>query len=113
MQPVSVAILALLESLDPEQSKQAFVRLCITLSAASRRFRVGKGILRLVKYTAEQKQIELPSATRQLFAELEERVVKQDGSSVEDIGLDYLLEKWDDLDLWLDDDDSDNSEEVS
>jgi len=114
MQPVSVAVLALLEDLELEKNRHAFISLCVTIRAAARRFRVAKGILRLVSSTAEQKKIELPRETRQLFSDFEHHVVREEKSDIGDIGLDYLLEKWDDLDLMLElDGDEETSDHMS
>ncbi|KAK5309074.1 hypothetical protein LTR70_010628, partial [Exophiala xenobiotica] len=71
----------------------------------SRRFRVGRGILKLVREKAMEMGATLPKGTEQLFRfEKRERSVlteaqQGDNDLVDEIGMSFLLEKWDDLDL--------------
>jgi hypothetical protein len=102
IQPATIAAFALFEDLEQRRdSQEAFYKLCIILRAASRRFRVNRGVLRLIEKTAKEKRISLPDGCDQLLADFN-TAMDLDGSvsaTTEDIGLDYLLEKWDDLDL--------------
>ena len=102
IQPATIAAFTLLEVLETRpDSQEAFYKLCIILKAASRRFRVNRGVLRLLEKTAKEKAIRLPLGCDQLLADFN-NAMDLDGSvsaTAEDIGLDYLLEKWDDLDL--------------
>jgi len=70
--PISLALLTLLEHVEHEGRRRAFVSMCIVLRAASRRFRVAKGILKLVRDTAIDRGVTLPRETEQLF-QLERR----------------------------------------
>ncbi|KAL2433855.1 Notoamide biosynthesis transcriptional activator notL' [Exophiala dermatitidis] len=101
MQPIATAVFPLLEGLnDRPDSQDALFKLCITVRAASRRFRVGKGVLLLLHQTAKQRNIVLPENCQQLLADFSARMDFQrtvNGISV--IGMEYLLEKWEDLDL--------------
>jgi len=93
LQPASVAGLVLLDSLhDGADVRDAFVKTCDTIHLASRRFRVGKGILLILKQVADQKAVVLPPECDPVFAQLDKDVELQRH-------LDYLLERWDTLDL--------------
>lgn len=105
LHPISLALFCLFEDSGHDDQRRAFVSMCVALRAASRRFRVGKGILKLVKGTAEDKGVTLPKETDALFR-FERR--SQSESTTSDkweeapmggVGMNYLLEKWDDLDL--------------
>jgi len=103
MRPVSLAPLALLEGLSERpQSQQALIELCINIAAASRRFRVGKGILETIGNVAVRDNIELPppcyhmiEAVRRSSEENMPGIYPRPAS----IGVEYLLEKWHDLRL--------------
>ncbi|KIW91353.1 uncharacterized protein Z519_08249 [Cladophialophora bantiana CBS 173.52] len=102
MQPATIAAFALLEELtDRPESQEAFFKLCIILRAASRRFRVARGVWRLLHHTVEENGIVLADECHQLLADFNARmdVDPNVAVSIDNIGLDYLLEKWDDLDL--------------
>jgi hypothetical protein len=101
MQPATIAAFTLLEDLDNRpESQRAFYKLCIVLRAASRRFRVNRGILRLLERTAKEKYITLPEGCSELLADFTTTMeVDDDAIRFDDLGLDYLLEKWDDLGL--------------
>jgi len=105
-QPATIAAFALLEELGHRpDSQEAFYKLCITLRAASRRFRVTRGVMLLLKKTASDHDITLPQGCDKLLAEFDEERMDLDGESeastaiVDVIGLEYLLQKWDDLEL--------------
>lgn len=99
-QPVSLALFALLDQLHDEENIHAFSGLCHTARAASRRFVVFKGILRLVQVTAYDQNIALPKRVERLLVadEISERTEETVGQTG-DISVDYLLGKWDDFDL--------------
>lgn len=103
--PISLALFTLLENVEHNDCRTAFVSLCVALKAASRRFRVGKGVLKLVKKTAEDREVRLPRETEQLFRfERRDRSESTGSEPWEEaptggIGMQFLLEKWDDLDL--------------
>ncbi|OCT51910.1 hypothetical protein CLCR_08118 [Cladophialophora carrionii] len=101
IQPATIAAFALLEDLESRpDSQQAFYTLCIILRAASRRFRVCKGVLRLLEKTSKESNLTLPDGCGDLLAETTNAMQLDDvPTRVDDLGLDYLLEKWDDLDL--------------
>ena len=105
MHPISLALFTLLENLDHQDLRKAFESMCVALRAASRRFRVGKGILKLVKRKADDKEVTLPKETEPLFRFERRRRSESTGSEqweeapMGEIGMQYLLEKWDDLDL--------------
>ena len=104
IQPATIAAFALLENMENRADSQAaFYKLCIVLRAASRRFRVVKGVLRLLENTSSESGIALPDGCAQLLAELSTAMDADEGSSaatrmLDELGLDYLLEKWQDLD---------------
>jgi hypothetical protein len=101
IQPITVAVFALLEELETRpDSLEAFYKLCIILRAASRRFRVCKGVQRLLEKTAKENNITLPDRCRELLVQTNDAMELDETSNrIDDLGLDYLLEKWDDLDL--------------
>ena len=93
MQPLAIAVFPLLEVLhERNEPQEALYNMILVARAASRRFRVAKGILTLLQQTAIQMEIQLPEHCQQLLSEDHD----MDGSQP---GVAYLLEKWDDLDL--------------
>ena len=102
MQPATIASFALLEELeDRPESQEGFYKLCIALRAAGRRFRVSRGVMRLLDKTAKEQHLTLPDGCAQLLREFNTAMDVDQGTAAinDDIGLEYLLEKWDDLDL--------------
>jgi len=103
IQPATIAVFVLLEDLqDRPECQAAFYKLCIVLRAASRRFRVCKGVLRLLEKTSKDNGIVVPDGCGELLADFNyANAMELDGMAgrIDDLGLDYLLEKWDDLDL--------------
>jgi hypothetical protein len=103
IQPATIAVFVLLEDLqDRPECQAAFYKLCIVLRAASRRFRVCKEVLRLLEKTLKDNGIVVPDGCGELLADFNyANAEKLDGMAgrIDDLGLDYLLEKWDDLDL--------------
>jgi hypothetical protein len=84
------------------QSQEAIIELCICITAASRRFRVGKGILKANGTVARRDNIQLPAPCYRMI----DAVTRpwEDSRSITagqlpSTGVDYLLERWDDLDL--------------
>jgi len=105
LHPISLGLFCLFEDSGHDDQRRAFISMCVALRAASRRFRVGKGILKLVKSTAEDKEITLPKETDALFR-FERRSQSESTTSdkweeapMDGIGMNYLLDKWNDLDL--------------
>ncbi|EXJ81929.1 hypothetical protein A1O1_07996 [Capronia coronata CBS 617.96] len=101
MQPIATAVFPLLEGLsDRPDSQDALFKLCITVRAASRRFRVGKGVLLLLHHTAKQNNVVLPEDCQQVLADFSARMdFQRSNSGSSEIGMEYLLEKWEDLEL--------------
>ncbi|OAP58481.1 hypothetical protein AYL99_07571 [Fonsecaea erecta] len=101
IQPATVAAFVLLEDLDRPDCQAAFYKLCIVLRAACRRFRVCKGVLRLLAKTANETGVAVSGGCAELLADVDySNMMELDGvMRIDDLGLDYLLEKWDDLDL--------------
>ncbi|KAH8430915.1 uncharacterized protein LDX57_008579 [Aspergillus melleus] len=116
-QYATLASFILLEGLHNEKSAEAFVDLCIILSALSRRWLLAKGMLRLLQLTAQLKSIALPPQTRGLFHEFSSKTWKihdrkrlsslYPNVAVTVLGeknlgeaeLDLFIARWDDLDL--------------
>ncbi|OAP54352.1 hypothetical protein AYL99_11453 [Fonsecaea erecta] len=102
MQPATIAAFTLLEELnDRPESQEAFYTLCVNLRAVSRRFRVSRGVLRLLHHKVKEKGIVLSEECHQLLADYHTRMDLDQNmaANIDNIGLEYLLEKWDDLDL--------------
>ncbi|OQV08125.1 Fungal Zn2-Cys6 binuclear cluster domain-containing protein [Cladophialophora immunda] len=102
MQPATIAAFTLLEQLnDRPESQEAFFKLCVILRAASRRFRVSRGVLRLLRHKVKENGVVLSDECYRLLADYDTRmdVDQKVRATMDNIGLEYLLEKWDDLDL--------------
>ncbi|KAH0843186.1 hypothetical protein FOPE_07848 [Fonsecaea pedrosoi] len=102
MQPATIGAFTLLEELnDRPESQDAFFKLCLNLRAASRRFRVSRGVLRLLRRKAKENGIILSDECNHLLGDSDTNmdVDKNMSMNIDNIGLEYLLEKWDDLDL--------------
>jgi hypothetical protein len=101
IQPATIAAFVLLEDLDNRPASQrAFYKLCLVLRAASRRFGVTRNVLRLLYRTAKEKHITLPNNCPDLLADFSTTMdVDYGANGLDDLGLDYLLEKWQDLEL--------------
>lgn len=103
MRPASLAPFALFEGLSQRpQSQQALVELCINIAAASRRFRVGKGILETIANVAARDNVELPPPCYRMIDAIQ-RASEENTPGTHPrpapIGVEYLLEKWEDLRL--------------
>lgn len=115
IQWVTVSLFTLLEDLNDPQNRHAFIALAIAAKAASRRWVLGKAMLRAVQLTARQMAVELPSETDALFTDFESLWTDQDRESLsslypnfavsvgvvkdEAVELDKFLAKWDALDI--------------
>ncbi|KAE8154583.1 hypothetical protein BDV25DRAFT_126445 [Aspergillus avenaceus] len=113
IQWIALSLFVLLEGLDDADNREAFTNLSIAAKAASRRWALGKGILRAIQLTARKMAVTLPPDTDALFSDLcweskdLERLSSQypnfavvNGSvSDESAELDKFLEKWDTLDV--------------
>jgi len=110
----TVSMYTLLEALDDEENRDAFVSLSIAAKAASHRWALGKGMLRLVQLTAKQMEVSLPPETEALFSDFEAKLWRhQDRKAlssqyphfthsmkrgqVDEIELDTFLERFDDM----------------
>jgi hypothetical protein len=103
MRPISLAPFAILEGLSQRtQSQNALVELCIAITAASRRFRVSKGILETIGNVARRENVQLPAPCYDMIGAMT-RSSQGDRAAIQNhlhsTGVDFLLEKWDDLDL--------------
>lgn len=112
---VTVSMFTLLEYLDEERSRDAFVSLSVVAKAFSDRWSLGKGMLRSIQVTAKQMKIKLPEETDALFTDFECNWRPEDRKvltsqypnfansvkrgQVEEIELDMFLAKFDDLHL--------------
>jgi hypothetical protein len=111
---ITVSMYTLLENLDDEESCDAFVTLSIAAEAASHRWALGKGMLRLVQLTAKQMKVLLPPETEALFSDFEAKLWRhQDRKAlssqyphfthsmkrgeVDEIDMDTFLERFDDM----------------
>jgi hypothetical protein len=96
MRPVSLAPFALLEGLSERpQSQEAIIELCICITAASRRFRVGKGILKAIGTVARRDNIHFPAPCYRMIDAMtrsweDSRSITAGQSPL--TGVDYLLE---------------------
>jgi hypothetical protein len=116
---LTVSMYTLLEALDEEENRDAFVTLSIAAKAASHRWALGKGMLRLVQLTAKQTKVSLPPETEALFSDFETTLWRhQDrkalssqyphfahsmkGGQVDEIELDSFLERFDDMQVTRD-----------
>lgn len=73
---ISVAIFTLMEDLPSPTSRAAFIELCVAARSFSRRWTLGKSMLRLVQLTAREMRISLPRETAVLFEDFESRTWK-------------------------------------
>lgn len=73
LQWITVALSTLLEHLYDHDNREAFISLCIASRAISRRWTIGRGMLRSIQTTARQLNIMLPAETSALFTELDDR----------------------------------------
>lgn len=99
LQPVTLALLTLLEDLESQGNLSVFATLCIVIQAVSKRFHVARGVIHLAHKTVKQKQVMLPPEVERLLdvdqADISSDLVPQ----VDDIGIDFLLAKWVDLEI--------------
>lgn len=110
----TVSMYTLLDSLSDEENQEAFLALSIAAEAASHRWVLARGMLRLVQLRSIQMEVSLPSKAEALFSDFEARVwTHQDRkalssqypqfshstkrSEVDKYDLDTFLEKFDDL----------------
>jgi hypothetical protein len=103
MWPLSLAPFALLEGLSQRPHVQdALVELCIAITAASRRFRVCKGILETIGNVAHRENVQLPAPCYDMIGAIT-RSSQRDQNAVHNhlhsTGIEFLFGKWDDLDL--------------
>lgn len=112
----TVSMYTLLDDLDQQASRDAFVSLSIAAKAASHRWALGRGMLRLVQLTAKQMQVTLPPETKALFSDFEAHLWRYEDrkalssqypnfahsmnrGKTEEFELDTFLEKFDNLQM--------------
>ncbi|RAH71875.1 C6 transcription factor [Aspergillus aculeatinus CBS 121060] len=114
----SIGLFTLMESLDSQENRNAFVELCIIARAFARRMPLAKGILRMIQLSANQMQVVLPEETEALFEDFEtlawkasdsrgfssfyphfHTVVQQGSLRQPEVDLDQFLAKWDALSI--------------
>lgn len=66
-QYTTISLFTLLEALDDDDNRTAFVQLCIVARSFARRWTVAKGMLRLVQRSAKQMGVDLPPKASTLF----------------------------------------------
>lgn len=109
---ITIAVFVLLTDLDSEESAHAFFEAAVALRAASRRFLLAKGMMRMVQLTAYQTHITIPPRADKLFRDFgktwksEETkrfsselpnialMIRPDDANTDLIGLSALFEKW-------------------
>lgn len=80
VQWITVALSTLLKHLDDNDNREAFISLCIASNAISRRWVLGKAMLRSIHNTARQLNIMLPAETSALFSELDNQCTSLRGA---------------------------------
>ena len=115
-QGLGVSLFALLDHIDEPDSREAFVNLCVAARAASRRWHLGKAMLRALQLTAREMELKLPSEVQALFSSSAARIWSskdmEELSSFypifatyagydqhSDVELDRFLKQWDRLSL--------------
>lgn len=115
-QGLGVSLFALLDHIDEPKSREAFINLCVAARAASRRWHLGKAMLRALQLTATQMGLQLPSEVRALFSSSAAKIWSSKdmtelssfypifatyaGSDQDsDLELDRFLKQWDQLSL--------------
>jgi len=117
MQYSTLSLFTLLDDLNDEQNQVSFVENLIALRALARRWQLAKGMLRLVQLTAIKQDAPLPKESAILLQDFETEtwntedrdrfsshypnfsvsIQNHDETSVNEVDLDMLLEKWDNL----------------
>lgn len=114
IQWITVSLFTLLEGLDDPANREAFTNLSIAAKTASRRWTLGKGMLRAVQVTAGKMAVSMPPETDLLFADFEQQIrnskdreglnslypnfaVSTGSIQTDEVELDKFLEKWDAL----------------
>lgn len=116
IQWITVLLFTLLEDLNDPMNREAFASLSVAAKVASRRWVLGKGMLRAVQVTARKMEVSLPSETDVLFSDFEKQswgpkdrrelsssypnfAVSIGSFQTDEVELDKFLEKWDTLDI--------------
>lgn len=110
---VTLSMFTLLEDLDEEKSRDAFVILSIAAKAFTHRWSLGKGMLRSIQLTSKRMGIQLPPETDALFTDFEYSWSSEDREAlssqypnfansvkrgqVDEIELDKFLAKFDNI----------------
>ena len=110
------SLFTLLEDLDDPMNREAFASLSIVAKVASRRWPLGKGMLRAVQVTARKMEVSLPHELDALYSDFEKQswgqkdrrelsssypnfAVSIGSVQTDEVELDKFLEKWDALDI--------------
>ncbi|KAJ5761452.1 hypothetical protein N7533_003491 [Penicillium manginii] len=121
MQYATMALFALLGSLEHEEERKSFTDILISLRALARRWQLAKGMLRLIQLTAMKQEAKLPAEAQILLRDFEEELWSASdrqrfsslypnfavstefkegmGAAADDAELDRLLDEWDNLTL--------------
>lgn len=116
IQWTTVSLFTLLEDLDDPLNREAFTSLSVVAKVASRRWPLGKGMLRAIQVTARKMEVSLPPEIDVLFSDFEKQswgakdrrelsssypnfAVSIGSVQTDEVELDKFLEKWDALDI--------------
>lgn len=100
LQPVSLALLTLLDDLDHSENQSPFVNLCYIMQVLSTQYRSGNGVLSLVRQTIAERSIAIPAeASRFLAEETSGRRRSRPQSEGSEVNIEHLLGKWKDFNL--------------
>jgi len=120
LQWTTVALYILMDHLDTDETRAAFIDLCICARALSRRWTLAMGVLRMIQINASTRNIVLPDETIQLFEDFESQtwrsgdrkrfssrypdlvsVISNRNEQNADVvtEMDQLLEKWEGMEL--------------
>ncbi len=117
---VIVAMFVLLTDLDSEESARAFFETAVAVKAASRRFLIAKGMMRMAQLTAYQTHLTLPARSEKLFQDFAKTwksedmnrfgselpnvalMIRPDDANTDLIGLSALFEKWEGVSEMMD-----------
>lgn len=113
MQPITVALLTLLEEIEDPENQRAFIGLTKTLQAVAKKFRIGRGVMKVIAATVREQHKTLPAEAEYIYRSLDREKSEGetwggrlsqggDDEDEDDITMAYLLEKWEDLDLGSD-----------
>jgi len=113
---ITISLFTMLEDLNDPMNREAFTSLSVAAKAASRRWALGKGMLRAVQVTARKMEVTLPPEIDVLFSDFEKQswgpkdrrelsssypnfAVSIGSVQTDEVELDKFLEKWDALNI--------------